>query len=190
MSARPTRANRPTDPVGRILFAIGKSFRHFRRRTVLRSWPCCRDGQRRPVATCSPPRSPATTTSSAILCGCAVFAFLPYCQMTRGNVVVDFFTTDMRPGGKAALDAFGTLLYLLVAIVFTWRLYYGVLELRANRRSARQLQFLPLVDHSVRSLLHGRPDLRDRLHACLRDRRRCGACRRLSKSAADKVSDR
>src|SRR5262245_20119050 len=27
-----------------------------------------------------------------ILCGCAIFAFLPYCQLKRGNVLADFFT--------------------------------------------------------------------------------------------------
>jgi TRAP-type C4-dicarboxylate transport system permease small subunit len=30
-----------------------------------------------------------------IIAGCAVFAFLPYCQMIRGNVVVDFFTNNL-----------------------------------------------------------------------------------------------
>ena len=30
----------------------------------------------------------------AILSGCAVFAFLPYCQMVHGNVMVEFFTVN------------------------------------------------------------------------------------------------
>jgi TRAP-type C4-dicarboxylate transport system permease small subunit len=68
----------------------------------------------------------------AIFTGVAIFAFLPYCQMVRGNVIVDFFTNNMAPTQKAILDAFGTLLYLLIAIVFTWRLYHGMLELRAS----------------------------------------------------------
>jgi len=64
-----------------------------------------------------------------ITCGTAVFAFLPYCQLTRGNVVVDFFTVNMAPRGKAVLDGIGALLYLLIAAMFTWRLYYGGWEL-------------------------------------------------------------
>ncbi len=64
-----------------------------------------------------------------IFCGMAVFAFLPYCQLTRGNVVVDFFTVNMAPRGKAMLDSVGTLLYLLIAAMYTWRLYYGGWEL-------------------------------------------------------------
>ena len=40
-------------------------------------------------------------------CAVAVFAFLPYCQITGGNVVVDFFTARARPRTKAALDLMG-----------------------------------------------------------------------------------
>ena len=32
-----------------------------------------------------------------ILCGCAIFAFLPYCQLNRGNVLADFFTQKASP---------------------------------------------------------------------------------------------
>jgi len=67
-----------------------------------------------------------------IIAGCAVFAFLPYCQLRRGNVVVDFFTTNVPPRAKAALDAIGTFFYLIIAVVFTWRMYFGMLELADN----------------------------------------------------------
>jgi TRAP-type C4-dicarboxylate transport system permease small subunit len=65
-----------------------------------------------------------------ILCGCAIFAFLPYCQLHRGNVLADFFTQNASPRTKAALDAAGNLLFLAAAIMFTWRLYYGTLEMK------------------------------------------------------------
>src|SRR5262249_13826236 len=42
-----------------------------------------------------------------ILCGCAIFAFLPYCQLVRGNVLADFFTQKASDRTKAVLDAFG-----------------------------------------------------------------------------------
>jgi TRAP-type C4-dicarboxylate transport system permease small subunit len=71
-----------------------------------------------------------------ILCGCAIFAFLPYCQLKRGNVLADFFTQNASPRVKAALDATGNLLFLAAAIMFTWRLYYGLLEMR---QSAEQI---------------------------------------------------
>ena len=35
-----------------------------------------------------------------ILCGCAIFAFLPYCQLKRGNVLADFFTAKRAAAGQ------------------------------------------------------------------------------------------
>ena len=64
-----------------------------------------------------------------ILCGCAIFAFLPYCQLHRGNVLADFFTQRASERTKAALDAMGNLLFLAAIIMFTWRLYFGMLEM-------------------------------------------------------------
>ena len=41
------------------------------------------------------------------------------------------FSRRRRPSEfKATLDAAGTFLYLAAAIMFTWRLYYGALEMR------------------------------------------------------------
>lgn len=71
-----------------------------------------------------------------ILCGCAIFAFLPYCQLKRGNVLADFFTQAAPPRVKAALDAGGNVLFLAAAMLFTWRLGAGTLEMR---RSAEQI---------------------------------------------------
>jgi TRAP-type C4-dicarboxylate transport system permease small subunit len=71
-----------------------------------------------------------------ILCGCAIFSFLPYCQLRSGNVLADFFTQGAPPRFKAALDAGGKVLFLVAASLFTWRLYYGALEMR---RSAEQI---------------------------------------------------
>ena len=71
-----------------------------------------------------------------ILCGCAIFPFLPYCQLKGGNVLADFFTRGAPPRFKAALDAGGSLLFLAAVCMFTWRLYYGAVEMR---RSAEQI---------------------------------------------------
>ena len=70
------------------------------------------------------------------MCGCAIFSFLPYCQLKRGNVVADFFTQNAPPKVKAVLDAVGSFLFLAAAIMFTWRLSYGLLEMR---QSAEQI---------------------------------------------------
>jgi TRAP-type C4-dicarboxylate transport system permease small subunit len=76
-----------------------------------------------------------------ILCGCAIFAFLPYCQLKRGNVVADFFTQSAPPRIKAVLDAAGSFLFLAAAIMFTWRLFYGLLEMRESAEQISAFAF-------------------------------------------------
>jgi TRAP-type C4-dicarboxylate transport system permease small subunit len=76
-----------------------------------------------------------------ILCGCAIFAFLPYCQLKRGNVLADFFTAKASPRTKATLDAMGNLLFLVAAVMFTWRLCYGMLEMRQSSEQIAAFAF-------------------------------------------------
>ena len=76
-----------------------------------------------------------------IIAGCAVFAFLPYCQLVRGNVSVDFFTLSVPPRGKALLDGVGTFFYLIIAVVFTWRMYFGMVELEENNEVIAAFNF-------------------------------------------------
>jgi TRAP-type C4-dicarboxylate transport system permease small subunit len=71
-----------------------------------------------------------------ILCGCAIFSFLPYCQLQRGNVLADFFTHNAPARVKAGLDAFGNVLFLAAIVMFTWRLHYGMFEMK---QSAEQI---------------------------------------------------
>lgn len=60
----------------------------------------------------------------------AIFCFLPWCQATGGNVLVDFFTQKASPTTTHLLEAFGAVLYLLIAALLTWRLIHGGLEMR------------------------------------------------------------
>jgi TRAP-type C4-dicarboxylate transport system permease small subunit len=60
----------------------------------------------------------------------AIFSFLPYCQIVRGNVIVDLFTTRASPRTRAMLDAAGNLLYTAIAALLTWRGALGGLEVR------------------------------------------------------------
>ena len=76
-------------------------------------------------------------------------------------MLADFFTQSAPPRVKAALDAVGNVLFLVAIIMFTWRLYYGMLEMRQSVRADRGLRVLSLVDDPVRYLLHDRADLRD-----------------------------
>jgi TRAP-type C4-dicarboxylate transport system permease small subunit len=76
-----------------------------------------------------------------ILCGSAIFAFLPYCQLKRGNVLADFFTQKAPERFKFALDAFGNMLFLAAIVMFTWRLYFGMLEMRQSSEQIAMFSF-------------------------------------------------
>jgi TRAP-type C4-dicarboxylate transport system permease small subunit len=76
-----------------------------------------------------------------ILCGCAIFAFLPYCQLHRGNVLADFFTQHAPERFKAALDAFGNLLFFFAIVMFTWRLWFGMLEMKQSSEQIAAFAF-------------------------------------------------
>ena len=64
-------------------------------------------------------------------CAVAVAAFLPYCQLRRGNIIVDFFTVRAGPRVQAALDALGALLLAAVMALLAWRTAAGMLTVKA-----------------------------------------------------------
>ena len=70
----------------------------------------------------------------------AIFSFLPYCQIVRGNVIVDLFTSKARPHTKALLDGVGNLLFTAIAALLTWRVALGGLEIRSYRETTMVLQ--------------------------------------------------
>jgi TRAP-type C4-dicarboxylate transport system permease small subunit len=57
--------------------------------------------------------------------GAAVALFLPWCQMRRGNIIVDFFTSRAGERTNALLDRLGVLLYALVLALMAWRTALG-----------------------------------------------------------------
>lgn len=70
--------------------------------------------------------------------GCAVaIAFcLPYCQLQRGHIIVDFFTTRTSERTRRGLDALGALLLALVMALVAWRTGVGALALKASRETS------------------------------------------------------
>lgn len=58
-------------------------------------------------------------------CAVAVFAFLPYCQLHHGNVVVDFFTLGISRRTRNRMDSIGGLVFALISGLLTWRLVLG-----------------------------------------------------------------
>jgi TRAP-type C4-dicarboxylate transport system permease small subunit len=119
---------RPTDPVGRLLYRLADML------AVIGGLLCF--GMALMVTVSVTGRYlfaapvPGDYDLAGIIGGTAIFAFLPWCQIRRGNVVVDFFTTAAPPRAKAAMDAFGGILFVFGAGLFAWRLCFGMLELR------------------------------------------------------------
>lgn len=60
--------------------------------------------------------------------GAAVGLFMPLCQLHRGNIVVDFFTSRAPPRLNAALDRIGALLLGLACALLAWRAALGGLS--------------------------------------------------------------
>jgi TRAP-type C4-dicarboxylate transport system permease small subunit len=77
--------------------------------------------------------------------GCAVVvaSFLPYTQLRRANIIVDFFTTGAKARTQRLMDAFGTLLYTLVMVLVCWRVAVGGIDIHAAGESS-MLMNLPL----------------------------------------------
>lgn len=72
-------------------------------------------------------------------CAVAVAAFLPYCQMRRGHVLVDFFTTGLSPRTRAVLDGLGALLLAACAALLAWRMGLGTVSLKDSGESSMLL---------------------------------------------------
>lgn len=63
----------------------------------------------------------------------SAFAFLPFCQLRRGNIAVGTFTAALPQRIRAVLDALWDLVYGLVAAFIAWRLAVGASETIANK---------------------------------------------------------
>jgi len=57
--------------------------------------------------------------------GAAIALFMPWCQLQRGHVMVDFFTVKATRATRDRLDRFGALLLSGVMGLMTWRSTLG-----------------------------------------------------------------
>ncbi|MGZ8259821.1 MAG: TRAP transporter small permease [Caldimonas sp.] len=60
--------------------------------------------------------------------GAAIALFLPWCQVRRGNIIVDFFTARASAATQDRLDRFGAFLLALAMGLMTWRTTVGGLN--------------------------------------------------------------
>lgn len=69
--------------------------------------------------------------------------FLPYCQVMRGHIVVDFFTQRASPRTIAALDTFGSLIMAVTLLLIGWRTAIAILSVYRSGETTT-LRELPL----------------------------------------------
>lgn len=78
---------------------------------------------------------------TGVVAGAAIALFLPWCQVRRGNIIVDFFTTGASERTNAWLDRLGALLLGLAMALMAWRSALGGINAFSTRSGTMMLGF-------------------------------------------------
>ncbi len=78
---------------------------------------------------------------TGVATGAAVALFLPWCQLRRGNIIVDFFTAKASERATTRLDRFGALLLGAAMAVLAWRTVLGGLNAYTTHSGTMMLGF-------------------------------------------------
>jgi TRAP-type C4-dicarboxylate transport system permease small subunit len=79
---------------------------------------------------------------TGVATGAAIALFMPWCQVRRGNIIVDFFTAKASERTNALLDRFGALLLAACFAILLWRTTVGALN-AWNTHSETQIRGFP-----------------------------------------------
>lgn len=85
----------------------------------------------------------------------AVFAYLPYTQARRGNIMVDTFTGWLPAGARNMLDAIWDLVFALLVGYLTYCLANGALGMLASGETTMQRQFVLWPSIAICTALSG-----------------------------------
>ena len=69
----------------------------------------------------------------------AVTMALPFCQMVKGHVIVDFFTVRCPARANAALDLIAAVLMAVCAFALSWRIVLATVEFASNNDASMLL---------------------------------------------------
>jgi TRAP-type C4-dicarboxylate transport system permease small subunit len=83
----------------------------------------------------------------------AVFAYLPYTQARRGNILVDTFTGGLSPAARARIDAFWDLAYAAFMAFLAYALTLGTMDAIRSGETTMQRQLLIWPSIGVSMLL-------------------------------------
>ena len=71
----------------------------------------------------------------------AIFAFLPFTQITAGHASVDIFTSRFPARVNRFIELVVEILFAIVLIVIAWRLYDGMMSKKSYNETTFLLQF-------------------------------------------------
>jgi TRAP-type C4-dicarboxylate transport system permease small subunit len=86
---------------------------------------------------------------TGVATGAAIALFMPWCQLRRGNIIVDFFTARASERTNALLDRFGALLLALAFALLAWRTVYGALSAWNGHSESQILGFPEWIVHAT-----------------------------------------
>ena len=78
---------------------------------------------------------------TGVAAGAAVALFMPWCQLRRGHIIVDFFTNRLPAATNAQLDRVGALALALMMGLLAWRTTLGGLNSYTNQSTTMMLGF-------------------------------------------------
>ncbi len=76
---------------------------------------------------------------TAFTAASAIALFMPWCQLKRENIIVDFFTTRMASHRIVWLDRLGSLLLGLFMLLLAWRTAIGGLNAYGSQTTSMML---------------------------------------------------
>lgn len=86
---------------------------------------------------------------SGAAAGAAIALFLPWCQIKRGNIIVDFFTEKASAATREKLDRLGALLFALALALMAWRTGMGALSAFKSQSGTMMIGFPEWIIYSA-----------------------------------------
>lgn len=85
---------------------------------------------------------------TGVAAGAAIALFLPWCQVRRGNIIVDFFTLRASEDTRRWLDRLGAALLGLVMLLLAWRSALGGINAYTTQSGTMMLGFPEWIVHA------------------------------------------
>ena len=78
---------------------------------------------------------------TGVATGAAIALFMPWCQLKKANIIVDFFTAKASETTVVQLDRLGALFMAATFAMLTWRTYLGGMNAWVSQSGSMMLGF-------------------------------------------------